>query len=79
MTIADQTFTVTQSAINATPTPQTSPTPATTPVPTPTPTEKGAIVGTVADEAAGVGVTGAKIILDKGDIQPLPVLMVHIP
>ena len=50
----------------STPAPSPTPTPATTPVPTPTPTEKGAIVGTVADEAAGVGITGAKIILDKG-------------
>lgn len=50
----------------STPTPSPTPTPATTPVPTPTPTEKGAIVGTVADEVAGVGITGAKITSDKG-------------
>ncbi|MBI5678109.1 MAG: carboxypeptidase regulatory-like domain-containing protein, partial [Planctomycetes bacterium] len=49
-----------------TPTPQTSPTPATTPVPTPTTTEKGVIVGTVADEEAGIGIAGAKITTDKG-------------
>jgi len=49
-----------------TPTPQTSPTPAPTPVPTTTATEKGVIVGTVADGTAGVGIGGAKITSDKG-------------
>jgi len=61
--------TITVIVLPPTPTPSPTPTPTRTPPPSPIPTTTitpGIIVGTVADEAAGVGIAGAKITSDKG-------------